>query len=335
VEIWYPATPSASVATVYQLKLGALVLAESPSPYGAVRDAPLDRHGAPHPLVLFTHGSFGTRLQSLFVTEYLATHGFVVAAPDHVGNTFAEAIDSASALPTIDIARMRPGDVSHSLDALIAKSADAPDDPLALGIDATRVGVMGHSFGGFTVFRVAGASVDVALADDICGGGADEFFCEGWPGSEPFPSQQGDDRIIAAVAQSPGGAGAFQGMGGFEEITVPVMIQAGTADETTPYAEEARAPFEALSGGAELLTLEGAGHFTFADICVLLEDLGIDIEQFDDGCGPDNMPLSVAHPIIQRYATAFLLLHVAGMEAYRSELDTPPPEGATLESAAP
>ena len=42
------------------------------------------------PLLVFSHGNSGYRQQSTFLTTHLASWGFVVAAPDHVGNTFGE-----------------------------------------------------------------------------------------------------------------------------------------------------------------------------------------------------------------------------------------------------
>ena len=47
----------------------------------------------PFPLVVYSHGSGGLRFVSSFLTEVLASHGFVVIAPDHSGNT---AIDAAA-----------------------------------------------------------------------------------------------------------------------------------------------------------------------------------------------------------------------------------------------
>ena len=55
----------------------------------ALRDAaPADL--SPCPLVVFSHGNSGLRRQSTFLTTHLASWGFVVAAPDHTGNTFEE-----------------------------------------------------------------------------------------------------------------------------------------------------------------------------------------------------------------------------------------------------
>jgi predicted dienelactone hydrolase len=66
--IWYPALPGTGSAD------------------GAVLpDAPAAR--AMLPLVVFSHGSCGFPGQSPFLTETLASWGFVVAVPHHPGNT--------------------------------------------------------------------------------------------------------------------------------------------------------------------------------------------------------------------------------------------------------
>ena len=314
VEIWYPATPAEGAERAhYQLKLGELVLADLQSPRGAVRDAPLDYRGAPHPVVVFSHGFGGTRLQSVYLTEYLASHGFVVAAPDHVGNTFADQINSAGAATALESSRVRPIDVSRTLDAVLAKSQGWPNDPLAFCCDETRVGIAGHSFGGFTALRIAGASVDPSQGDAVCAADPDMIFCDGWPLDEPYPASARDPRFIAALPQAPGGSELFQAVG-LAEVAVPTMIQAGTLDTNTPYDVEAVAPFAALPPPAWLLTIEGAGHFTFSDMCELIEQVGLSAGEFDDGCSADNIPFRDAQTIIVRYATAFLQIHVAQLD---------------------
>jgi predicted dienelactone hydrolase len=332
VEIWYPATVTADdPVETYQLKVGALVVAEAASPMAAVRDAPLDLHGAPHPTIVFSHGFGATRLQSLYMTEHLASHGFVVAAPDHIGNTIRELIDTSSAVPAIESARQRPNDVSHTLDAVLERSDGWPDDPLAFAVDPDRVGVAGHSFGGFTTFRVVGAEIDLEVADAYCTANPGALFCDGYPPSEPFPVSQIDSRFIAALPQAPGAAEAF-GDDGLDAVDVPTMIQAGTADTTTPYAVEALAPFEALSSPAWLLSLEDAGHFTFSDMCALVDLIGLTPEEFDDGCSESNLPAQSAHPIINRYATAFLRARVAGDDRDADLLESMAPAPADLMS---
>ena len=334
VEIWYPASPERDAEpTIYTLYLGALKAAEFASPLGAVRDAPLDRRGAPHPVVVFSHGYGGTRLQSIYLTEYLASHGFVVAAPDHVGNTFAEQVNSAAALTDLEAARLRPGDVSRSLDALLVRSANWPADLLAFGADPERVGVAGHSFGGFTTFRIAGGSIDLDAADAACSAEPDHVFCKGWPGETPMPASARDERFMAALPQAPGGALVFE-PNGLSDVAVPTMIQAGTKDKTTPYDEEATAPYGLLPKPGYLLSIEDAGHFSFSNMCSLVELIGLSVEAFDDGCSDDNIAEAQAHAISNTYAVAFFKQYLAGDDSYADWLsgELAPPKAASLES---
>ena len=37
----------------------------------------------PYPVVFFSHGSGGIRMQSTYLTVALASHGYVVVSPDH------------------------------------------------------------------------------------------------------------------------------------------------------------------------------------------------------------------------------------------------------------
>ncbi|MEW6270041.1 MAG: hypothetical protein AB1689_12180 [Thermodesulfobacteriota bacterium] len=120
----------------------------------AVRDAPLARSGGPYPLLVFSHGSCGFPRQSLFLTPWLATHGFVVVAPPHPGNTLFEfprcregAVLAASFVE-------RPQDVVFALDQVLAESGDL-DSPLFGAIDERRIGMSGHSFGGLTTYLAA------------------------------------------------------------------------------------------------------------------------------------------------------------------------------------
>ncbi len=70
--------------------------------HGVVRRPPA---AGDFPLVIYSHGNGGLRYVSAFLTEHLASHGFVVMAPDHTGNT---ASTSSSAPPNDRPGRDRP-----------------------------------------------------------------------------------------------------------------------------------------------------------------------------------------------------------------------------------
>ena len=102
MEVWYPAT-KASVAGTPEATYNvgdwlppplaeADLRPDSPSTYpsGGVLGVPV----APgrYPLVVFSHGYAGYRDQSTFLTAFLATWGFVVAAPDHFSRDLTEVL---------------------------------------------------------------------------------------------------------------------------------------------------------------------------------------------------------------------------------------------------
>src|SRR5262245_26256347 len=77
IEVWYPAIPAEGAQP--EVTLGI--------PSAAVRGAPGDARGGPFPLVAFSHGRGGIRVQSVYFTVHLASWGYVVVAPDHPHDT--------------------------------------------------------------------------------------------------------------------------------------------------------------------------------------------------------------------------------------------------------
>ena len=117
VDIWYPAdrrsdAPTASLDLVFTRLALPGVLAGAEAAKGSF------------PLVVFSHGNGGVRFQSWFLMQALASHGFVVAAPDHAGNTALDAIAGTSD-PVGVAAANRPRDVSFVIDQMVARDRDA------------------------------------------------------------------------------------------------------------------------------------------------------------------------------------------------------------------
>ena len=114
----------------------------------AVKDA--EALSGKYPLVVFSHGFGGERRQSTFFYTHLASHGYVVAAMDHVGNTTVDMISGASTAG--DPAVTDRFIVSRPLDAsfVISQMLDGASGHTVL---PDQVGMSGHSFGGWTTLR--------------------------------------------------------------------------------------------------------------------------------------------------------------------------------------
>jgi predicted dienelactone hydrolase len=157
VEVWYPATDELAGRDLAPDTCDRFDVLPGfpPAQQQAVRDA-TPRTGS-FPLIVFSHGFGGHRRQSTFVCTHLASHGYVVAAPDHTGNTLIEVFQAAMALqmggakPDVvgmlrSFVELRPTDVSFTIDGVLDGSIGGVADV----VDATRIGMAGHSFGGWT-----------------------------------------------------------------------------------------------------------------------------------------------------------------------------------------
>lgn len=95
VDVWYPAAAQHQGEDLddetrdhYLVMPGIPEVAQD-----ALRDA--NAEAGPFGLIIFSHGFGGDKRQSTFFYTHLASHGYVVAAMDHVGNTTADMLASA------------------------------------------------------------------------------------------------------------------------------------------------------------------------------------------------------------------------------------------------
>lgn len=234
VDVWYPTAPGLA---------GRDLAGTAPHPFQQPHHALPDAPPVPgrHPLLGFSHGNSGLRRQSTFLTTHLASHGFVVAAPDHVGNTFAEMLrldEEARRRVHFEARRSRPRDLVATLDAVLG------DAQLAGCVDPGRVGVFGHSYGGYTALKMARRDPRVRA---VCGLA---------PASEPF---------VGRKAFEPGELPLDRG--------VPSLLVAAMDDVLVDLETSVHPLFERLAAPRALVGVADSDHFHFCDGIPLLHGM--------------------------------------------------------------
>ncbi len=128
-----------------------------------------------HPLVVFSHYVGGNRRSASFLCTHLAGHGYAVAALDHSEAVTKELARRDGETATETAARIeaviagRVPDVRFLLDRLLG---EAPPGTVAVELDAARIGLVGHSFGGWTVLAAAEVDPCVGAVVALAPGGS-------------------------------------------------------------------------------------------------------------------------------------------------------------------
>ena len=304
-EIWYPADLEGKKPGEYYYHLL----------WGdAVRDAKPDPSGGPYPVILFSHGSGAIRVQSVFLTEHLASHGYIVVAPDHPGNTLYDSDSTLKARGVID----RPLDIEAVLDEIL-RMGEAGVFPVGGIIDETRIGMTGHSYGAYTTLMVCGAKVNVDVARERCAEGKDDD-CEAVAYAEERFGEGvewislSDPRIGACVPMAPGGYRYF-GEEGLTSVTLPHAVMGAMNDSITEYDTETLPIYGALRVEKSLLSLKRRDHYAFSDILSVRPATGWRCRTFAECRDPDP-----SHEVIVAITTAFFGLHLKEETAYSSFL---------------
>ena len=255
----------------------------------AVRDARV-RRGV-HPLIIFSHGSGGTRFGYTYFVEHMASHGYIVMTADHTGNARFTLLDGQIVLSggarrrasTVD----RPNDVSFLIDEM-TKMHNGADSRFVGRVDLDKIGATGMSFGGSTTMRVLDS----------------------------------DPRVVAGIMLAPGGSGGER-----MNKTTPIMMMIGTEDATVRQGGNARSRqyFEDSEGPRYLVEILDAGHFSFTSVEQYNANFGNGIGTGRRITADEELtylPMPETHGIINSYATAFwgrFLKGESGYDAFLSD----------------
>lgn len=310
VDIWYPARVKRGAAPV---TYSASLYGEPPKPPArftirgmAVRDAAPDGRGLP--LVIVSHGYSNSPPVMTWLTENLASKGYVVAAIYHRDPDPYVAAAPKRAVPNYT----RPVDIAFVADRLRHQ--------LGTLIDPARVALVGYSQGGYGVLAAGGARLDPDGPNmDQVPGGWMKRLARGAP-NEAEGKVPGVKAIVA-IAPAGGAPRSSWGSDGLEGITAPLLLIQGDADRTVDYRSGALADFnKARNSDRYLLTFLQAGH-----------DIGLtppppqmrgnlwDMDWFVD---PIWRPERV-NAINLHFITAFLGVYLKGDTGMKSFLDVP------------
>jgi predicted dienelactone hydrolase len=209
-----------------------------------------------YPVIVFSHGAGGSKDTDAPLTEYWASHGYVCLQPSHA-DSIALAREQGRRMTIFQLLRTigndyagwtnRVRDVSFVIDSLQALQKNYPQ--LAQRIDASRIGVGGHSYGAWVSQVLGGAKVNL-------------------PSGE---TSLADRRVKAVLLLSPQGIEP-NGFGmknehSWDELRVPMMLMTGSLDKGLGgQSPEWRAePFRyAPPGNKYLVYFKGADHMTFS-----------------------------------------------------------------------
>ncbi len=263
IEIWYPAAlkQNEEALVSYEEVMGTAGDTLRPLiPFTfkgrAKRDAaPVKSDGA-FPLVIVSHGYVGSRYLMTYLTENLASKGYLVVAIDHTESTFKDANAFQSTLLN------RSKDIRFVLNQMAAIQRTTPEDPLANLIDANNTAIIGYSMGGYGVLNVAGAGYSDGLGSFFVGmtGGSKAISVH--LASTPEYQAQKDQRIKAVVAFAPWGMerGVWDAEG-LKGLHTPTFLVAGSQDDISGYEKGIKAIYEGtVNADRYLLTYMDARH---------------------------------------------------------------------------
>lgn len=291
VSVWYPAQAGDGSAEPATYDYGAGGVLPDPMNFiqgTAIRDAVPDTSQAPYPLIAFSPGMGASRMFTLYLLEHLASRGFVVIAPDHVGTRLVDQMTmepQAFAEQVFLVQAQRPLQLARAID--YAEALTAADGNLADMINLNKVALGGYSAGGWAAAALAGGQIDFSFVRDwcaqgtyasmivstVCGRSAQGSLdaeeqrlkqvagVDAPAGSAWSPITEPD--VDAVFVLAPGGMLTF-GESGLQNVDVPTLILYGSADPTAIPEYNALWTYDHLGSAHKgIVAFEGGGHMMF------------------------------------------------------------------------
>jgi len=250
VGIWYPSNAQASP---HPLDLFTQTVAVDSSVAGESL-----------PLILITHGAYGSLSSHYDTAIALAQAGFVVVALTHTGDNSSDQSYIGNRKDLTD----RPRQVKVVLDWILSSWTGHSK------LDAVHVGIFGFSLGGFTSLVEIGGTPELARMALLCSTHTDAPECAFIKQShgdqlDPNPAQpiwSHDPRIRAAVVAAPA-VGFLFGPGDLRQVSIPVQLWRAENDTSAPDQWNSALVRKELPAHPEEHIVPGADHFVFLAPC--------------------------------------------------------------------
>lgn len=278
IESWYPAAGMTTPARYDDVLVEGARIEAFSWEGRAHRDA-VALEG-PWPWVLVSHGNTGSRVLMTWLTEHLASHGFVVTAIDHDGSIHGQR-------------GVFEGVLYHRASDLwgVVQEATVP------GVARDSIAFVGYSMGGFGVLNAAGARLRTQVRRLL------PFDALQDREQQPAPSIG----LRAAVAIAPYGADTLLDGTSFEGFQVPTLFIAGDCDRISGYDRGVRTLARWCPSSAGLMTLHGAGHAIGANgPPPLAWETGVHWDHYADAVWSSRR----RHDLLRAAITAFLGQHL-------------------------
>ncbi len=263
IEVWYPAIIAANKKELetYNATLGLFKDSARPLiPFSftgrALRNAAPDLSSGKFPLIIVSHGYVGSKLLMTYLTENLASKGYVVVAINHTESTYSDRGGFQSTLLN------RAKDILFVLNQVADLSKADSKSFLAGMADADNTAIIGYSMGGYGVLNAAGAGYSSKLSGAFSQmtGGSNAISVRTTDNAEFKASY--DPRIKAVVAFAPWGMqrGVWDSAG-LAGLKVPTLFIAGSLDDVSGYEDGIKAIYKgAVNANRYLLTYMNARH---------------------------------------------------------------------------
>ena len=252
-ELWFEASPGTSVEELsFRPPLRPVLVARNAEP---------DPASGKRPLIVISHGNWGSRYSQGWLAMKLVNAGYVVLSTSHPG-TLGEDQTAAGRFRLWDRSR----DVSFTLDEVLKNPRWA-----AL-IESERIGFIGHSFGGWTGVSLAGGRYDPMRQRAYCEKSAQkDFYCDGALKDDLSNVSAGgagdafrDPRIRAFYIMASGPAQGFTGES-LKAIGTPFVVDTAELDEILEPMSNSSTLARQIPNSKEIK--RPVGHFAYVPEC--------------------------------------------------------------------